>query len=264
MKKRIAFFLALLLVLVIVWGLWFGGFKIFGKLSELDDDGIHAFIALNFINTDGIGGSREDKAHTVRSWIQELEEKPYTEFVYGSAAQQTADQVRSAVLRYYYGLGPVRDYPPEVILDWCDPSRIVTDPNGILRIYPQYHPGTLWNTYFPPVDDNITFTVAAQDGSLTLSRSGTIGEFAECTVNNQTEVIWQDWDLGANGPWEGEETFVEVTMFRNGAAEYQIIVRIYQTNGLATITFTDDGEDVVQLVSGYVGEVLETVKLTSD
>ena len=264
MKKRSVFLLVILLVLLIVCGLWFGGIKIFGTLSSLDDNGIEAFLALNFISIDDVSDDRETRLQIVRDWIRQLEEKPYTEFVYGSATQQTADQIRSAVLRYYYGLGPVREYPPEVTIDWFAPSRIVTDPNGILRIYPQYHPGIPWNPYFPPLKDQITFKITAKDGSLTFSRSATTGECTACTVDNMTTVLWQDWDLNTNSPWEGEETFVEVTMLRNGMEVYRITVRIYRTDDLQTVIFAEDGKDILQYITGYVGEVVETVKLTSD
>ena len=264
MKKRGILLLVTLLILFLIWGLWFGGFKIFGTLSSLDDDGIEAFLALNFINTDDVSDDRDIRIQIVRDWIRQLEEKPYTEFVYGSATQQTANQVRSAVLRYYYGLGPVREYPPEVTIDWFAPSRIVTDPNGVLRIYPQYHPGIPWNTYFPPVKDQITFKITAKDGSLTFSRSATTGEFTECTVDNMTTLFWQDWVLTTNSPWDGEETFVEVTMFRNGIEAYRITVRIYRTDDIQTVIYAEDGNDILQYITGYVGEVVKTVKLTSD
>ena len=79
-----------------------------------------------------------------------------------------------------------------------------------------------------------------------------------------TTVLWQDWDIATNSPWEGEETFVEVTMLRNGMEAYRITLRIYRTDDLQAVIFAEDGNDILQYITGYVGEVVETVKLTSD
>lgn len=259
-KRVVAAAIAFVLVLGAVWVCWFGGFQIFGTLSELDDDGIHAFLALNFIDADSLG-DRSASAQIVRNWLREFEERPYVCFVYG--VDNPAEKVLSAALRYYYGLGPVTEYPPEVDAGWIGPGfGVVTDPDGVLRICAQYHPGIPGDLYFPPIDDKITFKLVTEDGSLTLSRSGTVGEAMEYTVDNQTELIWQDWDLDTDAPWEGEETFMEITMYRNGVAEYRTTVRIYRTDGLQTVIFGDDGTETVEYVSGYTGEVVETVKLT--
>lgn len=252
MKKWVAILLAAVLVLTAVWVLWFGGFRVFGTLSELDDNGIHAFLMLNFISTDGLG-SWEDSANLVRYWLEEFEKQPTIQFVY--SARTPVEQVLSAALRYYYGLGPVTDYPPLIDVGWVPGGDIygqVTDEIGVVRIYVQYHPGIAGDRYFPPVEDTITFKVAAEAGSLTLTRSGTVGEAMEYTVDNLEEVVWQDWDLEAQAPWEGQETFVTVTMYRNGVAEYRTRCRIYWT----------DSQEMMPTASGYTGEVVELTKLS--
>lgn len=253
MKIRTILLPVFLVLLLVVWILWFGGFRIFGTLSELDDDGILMFAALNFVDTDAIGGTREENAAIIRSWLETCEADPTTEFVYGSAANSPAAQVRSAFLRYYYGLSPVTDYPPQVMVDWLpggEYSYDITDPNGVLRIFCQYHPGQPFNLYFPPVTDRITFKVTADEGSLTTSREAIQGVFTECEIENQTEIIWQDWDLEANAPWTGEETWITVTMYRNGIPEYEFRCRVYPD------VFADGYTDY------YNGEVTEMIKLT--
>lgn len=252
-KQIIAIILVIALVIAAAWVCWFGGFRIFGTLSELDDDGIHTFLALNVIGSETLG-DRTESAQIVRNWLREFEENPSVSLNYG--ADTPAGRVLSAALRYYYGLGPVTAYPPEVRTGWLfsvNDDGSVTEP-GAVQIYAQYHPGIPWNSYFPPVDDTITFRVTAEAGSLALTSAAAVGEATEYTVDNQTEVVWLPWDLVAGKPWEGTETFVEVTMFRNGVAEYRVRLRIFWT----------DSQEMASDASGYTGEVTETVKLTSE
>lgn len=255
MKKRYLILPVLLVLLLVVWILWFGGFRIFGTLSELDDDGILRFAALNFVDTDGIGGTPEENAAIIRGWLGDCEKDPTTEFVYGSATNDPAAQVKNAFLRYYYGLGPVKSYPPQVDAVWYrggEYSKVVQDPNGIVGIICAYHPGIPFNLYFPPVTDRITFRVQAEEGSLTSSQEALQGEFKEYELENQSRIYWQDWDLDANAPWTGEETWITVTMCRNGIPEYEFRCRVYPA------VYADGSTEY------YDCEVTEMAKLTND